>query len=196
MTVAAADPAADADVDAGRDLWVFGYGSLMWDPGFAYVEDAWGLLRGYHRALCILSVFNRGTAERPGLALGLDRGGACRGRVFRVTAADQAATLAYLWRREMPTGAYRDRRLPIRLDDGRRVTALVFVARPGHPQYVPDLACVESAALVATGVGCYGSALDYLRQVCRQLDAFGIADGPLHRVLAQAETLATSGASG
>jgi cation transport protein ChaC len=169
------------------DLWVFGYGSLMWDPGYAFAEDGWGVLRGYHRALCILSIRNRGTVDRPGLALGLDRGGACRGRVFRVAAADVPAAVGYLWQREMANRAYIDRQLPVRLDDGRRVSALTFVARPGHPQYVHDLADEQAAALVATGVGVYGSALDYLRNVCRHLDDFGIADGPLHRVLACAE---------
>lgn len=176
--------------DPDADLWVFGYGSLMWDPGFDFSEDAWGLLRGYHRALCILSIRNRGTLDRPGLALGLDRGGACRGRVFRIAAADRKSALSYLWQREMANLAYTDRRLAVRLDDGRRVTALAFVARPGHPQYAPGLAPTDAAKLVATGRGTYGSALDYLRNVCRHLDDFGIADGPLHRVLAMAERLA------
>lgn len=186
-------PRWSALADRAGDLWVFGYGSLMWDPGFAFAEDAWGRVYGHHRALCILSVVNRGTVDRPGLALGLDRGGACRGRVFRVAEAGKAAALAYLWRREMPTGVYCDRFLGVRLDDGRRLSALAFVARPGHPQYRRGLDADAAAALVAGGVGRYGSALDYLRQVCRHLDGFGIADGPLHRVLVLAERRAATG---
>ncbi len=183
-------PAA-ADDDGGDAVgWVFGYGSLMWDPGFPVAEAAWGLLRGWHRALCILSVRNRGSRERPGLVLGLAPGGACRGRALRVADADIAATRAYLWRREMPMLAYAARLLPVRLDDGRRIEALTFVAKRGHPQYVEGLAPEQAAALVAHARGSFGSALDYLRNVVAHLDTFGIADGPLHKVLALAEAQA------
>jgi cation transport protein ChaC len=174
---------------------VFGYGSLIWQPGFVYAEDAWGLLRGYHRALSILSVVNRGSRDKPGLALGLERGGSCRGRVLRVAAADAAEVRAYLWRREMPHQAYVDRLLPVRLDNGRRVRALTFISRPGHPQHAPGLPLEEAAAMIAHACGSYGSSLDYLRCVVAQLDRFGLKEGTLHRLLARAEAIAAKPAT-
>jgi Uncharacterized protein involved in cation transport len=182
MTMAQATPA---------DLWVFGYGSLMWDPCFPFVESGWGIVRGYHRSLCILSIRNRGTPEQPGLVLGLERGGACRGRVFRIEAPCVDAAREALWAREMPNQAYVPRGLRVRLDDGRTPTALAFIARPGHPQFVPRLAIADAAAMVARGRGATGTAIDYLRNVVHHLDAFRIADGPLHRVLALADAIAT-----
>lgn len=173
------------------DVWVFGYGSLMWDPGFPYIEMKRALLRGYHRALCILSVLNRGTRERPGLALGLVRGGSCRGFVFRIEAEQWPVVQPPLWAREMANAVYAPRMLPVRLEGGERIPALVFVARPDHPQYRGDMPPEQAAALVAQGVGGYGTALDYLRNVVRHLDEFGIADCPLHRVLTLAEALST-----
>ncbi len=186
---------ADAIGDAS-DFWVFGYGSLMWDPCFAVAESGWGLIRGYHRSLCILSVRNRGTREQPGLALGLERGGSCRGRAFRIPPDAVATARAALWAREMPNEAYVPRLLSVRLDDGRRPAALVFVARPGHPQHVPHLATAAAATMVAEGRGQYGTALDYLRNVVVHLDGFGIADGPLHQVLSLAEAIAADAAAG
>jgi glutathione-specific gamma-glutamylcyclotransferase len=177
---------------ASGDAWVFAYGSLMWDPCFPHVESRRALLRGYRRALCILSILNRGTADRPGLALGLDRGGSCRGFAFRIEARNVAAAKADLWRREMANAVYRPKTLSVELADGGRVPALVFVARREHPQYVGDLQPEQAATLVAQGAGAYGSALDYLRNVVRHLDEFGIADCPLHRVLRLAEAEAAN----
>jgi cation transport protein ChaC len=177
------------DTTPDEDVWIFAYGSLMWDPGFAYAESRRALLRGYHRSLCILSIRNRGTLERPGLALGLDRGGSCRGYAFRVAAPRWPEIGAELWRREMPTEVYQPRLLPVCLEGGNSVSALVFVARPRHPQYVCQLPDEQAAELVAQGAGTYGTALDYLRNTVRHLDEFGIADGPLHRVLTLAEVL-------
>jgi cation transport protein ChaC len=177
------------------DAWVFGYGSLMWDPCFRYVETRRALLRGYHRALCIRSFINRGTPEKPGLALGLDRGGSCSGFAFHLDPDDLTAGKTVLWQREMRNGVYRPKVLPVRLAGGERVPALVFVARPDHPQYAGELNTREAAALVAQGIGAYGTALDYLRNVVRHLDAFGIADCPLHRVLALAEASAATAAA-
>ena len=169
------------------DLWVFGYGSLMWDPRFAYVESARGRLFGYHRALCLLSVRNRGTVERPGLVVALDRGGSCCGIAFRVAAPRVAETRAYLWQRELYTGAYRPVNVPVRLADGRRVPALTFAAVPGHAQYHHPETPDRAVDLVLQGRGSYGSSLDYLRSVIRHLDAFRLPDGPLHRILELAE---------
>ncbi len=110
------------------DLWVFGYGSLMWRPGFPFVESCHAQLYGYHRALCILSHVHRGTPERPGLVLGLDRGGRCHGVAFRVAAGEAEPTLHYLREREQATSVYLERHLPVRFPDGRTVTALSYVA--------------------------------------------------------------------
>ncbi|MBL8660303.1 MAG: gamma-glutamylcyclotransferase [Rhodospirillales bacterium] len=168
-------------------LWVFAYGSLMWEPNFVCAEVRPALLRGYHRALCILSIRNRGTETKPGLVLGLDRGGSCAGRALRVAPGHYATTLAYLEQREMSTAAYRPKLVPVRLDGGESVRALAFVAEPRHRQYVGTLAPEEAARLVRQGRGSYGASLDYLRNVIAHLDRIGIADGPLHRVLALAE---------
>lgn len=167
----------------GTDAWVFAYGSLMWNPGFPVAERRPALLRGYHRSLCILSIRNRGTVDRPGLALGLDRGGSCRGYALRIAAEHAASTWSDLWEREMVNAVYLPKSLPVRLDGGEAQTALVFVARPDHPQYVHGLSVEAVAALVAQGEGLRGTALDYLDCTVRQLDAFGICDGPLHRIL-------------
>ncbi len=159
----------------------------MWAPGFVHVEARPALLYGWHRALCILSIRNRGTIDRPGLALGLDRGGACRGVAFRVAPADEEAALTYLWEREMSHAVYDPLVLMVRLDGGGRVPALTFVARPDHAQYVRGLTTDQAAALVRQGHGEYGTALDYLRKVIDHLNICGIEDGPLHAVLNAAE---------
>lgn len=172
-----------------EDAWVFGYGSLMWNPCFRYIESRRALLRGYHRSLCILSVLNRGTFDKPGLALGLDRGGSCSGFAFRIAVRDALEARSLLWEREMPNAVYEPKLLPVRLSVGTKVSALAFVARREHAQYVGDLEPEHAAALVAQGIGAYGAALDYLRNVVFHLDQMGVADGPLHRVLELAETM-------
>jgi cation transport protein ChaC len=169
-----------------RDLWVFGYGSLMWRPGFPFAEVRPALLRGYHRALCIYSHRYRGTPERPGLVVGLDVGGSCIGRAYRVAAKDRREVLAYLDEREMFAGVYARHLLPVRID-GRRVTAVAYVTDRRHAQYTGRLAPERAAALVRQGIGKEGSSLDYLRNTVRHLDELGIKDGPLHRVLELAE---------
>ena len=128
-------------MEAGEpsDLWVFGYGSLMWRPGFPFVESGPGRLRGYHRSLCVLSHVHRGTPERPGLVLGLDRGGSCRGMAFRVAGPDAASTLAYLREREQVTAVYVERVLGVTLDDGRRIAAVTYLVDRRHPQYAGRL---------------------------------------------------------
>src|SRR5579863_4521013 len=117
------------------DLWVFGYGSLMWRPGFAFVERRPAIVRGYHRALCVYSHVHRGTPESPGLVLGLDRGGSCKGVAFRVREEDALATVAYLRQGEQVTLVYRELHLRAQLDDGRGVTALSYAVDRTHGQY-------------------------------------------------------------
>ena len=121
------------------ELWIFAYGSLMWRPGFDYQERQTARLHGFHRALCIYSHIYRGTPERPGLVMGLDRGGSCHGVAFRVSVESAPATLEYLRARELITNAYTERRLPVRLPSGRMVRALAYVAERGHTQYAGRL---------------------------------------------------------
>ncbi|CCQ74823.1 gamma-glutamylcyclotransferase [Magnetospira sp. QH-2] len=172
-------------------VWVFGYGSLMWNPGFAHAERAPALLHGYHRALCIYSYHHRGTRKKPGLVLGLDQGGSCRGIAFAVEKCHWPEVHAYLDAREMPVvpgippeeGAiYEPRQLSLSLPD-RKVTALCYVVRRGHPQYSGRLSPDESARLVRQGEGQSGTSRDYLTQTVAHLDALGIPDGPLHQLL-------------
>jgi glutathione-specific gamma-glutamylcyclotransferase len=171
------------------DLWVFGYGSLMWSPGFAYAQRSVGLLHGYHRALCILSTRHRGTRRRPGLVVGLCRGGSCWGMAFRVPAAQVSAALARLWNREMPRRVYRARLVPVCIARGRRVRALAFIADPAHPQFVRELDLRSRAQLVAQGVGERGACTEYIRSTLRHMTQLGVSDPHLARVLETAEAM-------
>ena len=167
-----------------RDLWVFGYGSLMWRPGFPHVERRHGRLKGYHRALCVLSHVHRGTPDRPGLVLGLDRGGSCRGVVFRVAPGAEAETIAYLEARERTTRAYIDRTLPVELDDGRRIRALAYVVDRRHPQYAGRLPDDDLVRLVRQGSGRSGANPDYVHATHEHLVAMGVTDPVLARLSA------------
>jgi cation transport protein ChaC len=170
----------------GRDFWIFAYGSLMWRPGFDFIEARPALLKGYHRAFCISSTHYRGSAERPGLVLGLDRGGACRGRAYRI-AADKALPVArYLHEREMVSGVYDPRWLRVVSAEGP-VTAATYVADRTHPQYAGKLPTARIVELIRQGCGIAGSNVDYLVNTVRHLDELGIADGPLHRLLRQVQ---------
>ncbi len=184
--LAAGKRALLARLTPGADIWVFGYGSLMWDPGFVHEAAHQARLFGYHRALCIYSHRHRGTAKRQGLVLGLDRGGSCRGIAYRVAGARAAQTLGYLWDREMITGVYLPRRVEVRLPGGR-VGCWTFVADRGHVQYAGGLAPAEQVGLILQGHGESGRCRDYLANTVRHLDQLGIADGPLHRLLALVE---------
>lgn len=164
------------------DLWVFGYGSLMWRPGFDHVERQPAHLHGYHRSLCIFSHVHRGTPDAPGLVLGLDRGGRCRGVAFRVEAANVAATLDYLRQREQATAVYIERRVKLRLGDGRAVEALTYVADRRHPQYAGRLPAEDLLRLVEQGVGISGANPDYVRATHQHLIEIGVSDRVLARI--------------
>ncbi len=127
------------DWDRKTDLWLFGYGSLIWNPGLPTVEAVRGRVHGYHRGLYLWSRVNRGTVEQPGLVLALDRGGSCTGIAFRLAAPGAESHLEVLWRREMAMGSYRPAWLPCTLADGRRVDALAFVMRRDVPTYTGKL---------------------------------------------------------
>jgi cation transport protein ChaC len=179
-------PPAAPELDADGHLYVFGYGSLIWKPGFPYAGMHPALLRGWHRRFCLWSRLYRGTPEAPGLVLGLDRGGACRGVAFQVPGTAAEAVLAYLQEREMPTAeaVYERRLLPVRLlDSGREVRAVAFVANRRHPSYCRP--CPQTAAAaIARGVGQAGPNRDYLLNTVAHLRAMGVRDAGLDRVAA------------
>jgi len=172
------------EIEPGQDLWVFGYGSLMWRPGFPFVERREARIRGYHRSLCVLSHVHRGTPDRPGLVLGLDRGGSCRGVAFRVLSADASETVAYLRAREQATSVYLERQVSAHLDDSRVVTALAYVVDRGHRQYAGELPDERLLSLVREGVGQSGANPDYVRSTHAHLVAMGVVDPVLARLAA------------
>lgn len=164
------------------DFWVFGYGSLMWRPGFAHVETRRARLAGYRRTLCLRSHVHRGTPERPGLVLGLEHGGSCLGMAFRVPAALGDEVMAYLRERELATRAYHERRLPVRLDDGAMVEAVTYVVDRKHRQYAGGIGVDEMARMIAGAAGQSGRNEDYLVNTLQHLRALGIRDRRLESV--------------
>lgn len=171
--------------DADGHLYVFGYGSLIWKPGFVHAGRHAALVRGYHRRFCLWSTLYRGTKESPGLVLGLDRGGACRGVCFRVPDHAAADVVAYLDARENPTAenAVYHRRMVAAwlLDRGRMVRALTYVVNRRHPQYCRP--CPATAAVaIARGVGSAGANRDYLMNTLNHLKAMGVHDPGLDRI--------------
>ncbi|WP_295806819.1 gamma-glutamylcyclotransferase [uncultured Nitratireductor sp.] len=167
------------------DFWVFGYGSLMWRPGFAHVETRKARLHGYRRALCIHSHVHRGTPDRPGLVLGLDRGGSCLGLAFRVPGDLEGEVVAYLRERELVTNVYRERRVGIRLEDGALVTALTYVVDRSHDQYAGRLDVEHAAQQVSASAGQSGPNVDYVRNTVEHLKALSIRDHWLEAVAAR-----------
>jgi glutathione-specific gamma-glutamylcyclotransferase len=166
------------------DLWVFGYGSLMWRPGFDFVEQVPARLIGEHRALCVYSFVHRGTPEKPGLVLGLDRGGACRGIAFRVAERKRAATVAYLREREQVTSVYREvmRSLWLESEERKRVSALAYVVDRGHVQYAGRLSLAEQLRHVQQGHGQSGANREYVLSTVKAIEAEGFRDAQLHQL--------------
>jgi glutathione-specific gamma-glutamylcyclotransferase len=169
------------------DPWVFGYGSLMWRPGFAYVERRPGRLHGRRRAFCIYSVYHRGTYQRPGLVLGLAPGGSVRGAAYRVERAAWPEVYAYLREREQPTETYFESCAPVRLEDGRKAKALIFLSDQDHPQWAGDLTLEAQADLIAGSTGLSGRNIDYLRDLVMHLREEGIVDHGMERLLTMVE---------
>jgi len=173
------------------DLWVFGYGSLMWSPEFSYAERKTGLVHGYHRALCILSSRYRGTPDKPGLVMGLCRGGSCWGMAFRVQSGHAKEVLDNLWKREMLNNVYVPRLVPVSVAGSQRVHALAFTADTKHRQFVDELDVAGRARLVAQGSGQRGRCVDYIRNTLDHMRELGVHDPHLARVLATALDLTT-----
>jgi cation transport protein ChaC len=160
------------------ELWVFGYGSLMWRPGFAFAEAQPALLKGAHRALCVYSIVHRGTHAEPGLVLGLDRGGACKGVGFRVTAGAEDETVAYLRGREQVTDVYVEAVRPVRLLDGpgRVLRALTYLVDRNHAQYAGDLPLEAQIRIVKAGKGQAGGNVEYVMKTLRHLEEADVHD--------------------
>jgi len=168
------------------DLWVFGYGSLMWRPGFEFIEQVPARLIGEHRALCVYSFDHRGTPEKPGLVLGLDRGGACRGVAFRVAAKHRNDTVDYLRGREQTTNVYREVMRSVWLENQarQRVSALTYVVDRGHVQYAGRLSLTEQLRYVQQGHGRSGNNRDYVLATVKSIEAQGFRDTQLHQLAA------------
>jgi cation transport protein ChaC len=176
--------------------WVFGYGSLMWRPGFAFAERRPATLSGRRRTFCIYSVHHRGTYERPGLVLGLAPGGSVRGMAYRIAPADWAQVYAYLMEREQPTETYVEARRNVRLDDGRRVEALVFLSDTRHPQWAGALSLERQAELIAGARGLSGHNVDYLKDLVEHLQEMGLRDRAMERLLALVQAREVSDRAG
>ncbi len=162
-------------------MWVFGYGSLLWDPGFPVARRAVATLEGWHRSFCMRSIHHRGTSESPGLVLALDQlpGAACRGLALAVARGHEEQTLAALRERELISSAYLERRLEVRLEGGGQVTALTYVIDPAHVQYCGGLALEEQAQIIARARGGRGPNSEYLFNTARHLAEIGLADPDL-----------------
>ncbi len=166
----------------GEDYWVFGYGSLMWHPGFPHIEVSIARLRGYHRSFCVYSHRYRGTPQAPGLVLGLDRGGSCQGMVYRVPAGEGEEVLDYLYEREMVTGVYRPSWRRAETEQGP-VSAITFVVDRSHRQYAGRLSHDDMVALILQGQGNRGPCMEYLENTVHHLRALGLKDRGLERLL-------------
>ncbi|MFV0282259.1 MAG: gamma-glutamylcyclotransferase [Castellaniella sp.] len=167
--------------DGRSDLWVFGYGSLIWRPEFDHLEARRARIHGYHRALCLWSRINRGTPEQPGLVFGLDLGGSCEGTVYRIAGSRVPAILDTLWQREMPSASYIPRWLNCHTESGP-VSSLVFTMDRSDEGYVTGLPIEQIVAIVRQGHGRYGPCTEYVLQTADALDAAGITDRRLSAI--------------
>lgn len=181
------------NLDPAEDLWIYSYGSLMWDPGFHFAEVRLAEVAGYQRRFSYRSTIGRGTAERPALVLALEPGsGSCRGLVFRISGAVAQAESGMVWRREMIRGGYRPTFLPVSTPQGE-LTALAFASNPSHADHVGELPVAETAAMIACASGTLGTNRHYLEQVTSQLQSLGIEDRYLQHLAEQVQGIASTG---
>lgn len=164
-----------------RALWVFGYGSLVWNPGFAWSARHRAVLAGFRRSFCMLSIHHRGTEDQPGLVLALDasEGAECHGLAFEIPAEIADETLEYLRARELISAAYLEQVHPLRLEDGREVAAVVYVIDRAHRQYCGGMPLEDQAQRIARAVGGRGPNCEYLHQTAAHLAALGLPDAEL-----------------
>lgn len=174
--------------DGAAPVWIFAYGSLMWNPEMPFAERRLALLRGWHRSFCLYSRDYRGTPERPGLVLGLDRGGACRGIAYRLPPEGLTKAIDRVWAREMAGQVYDMRPVQVATAEGI-LAAHAFTVRRDNRDYAGRLGPEEIARIIASAAGGRGTGRDYLANTVRHLEELGIPDGPLHRLEAQVRTL-------
>jgi cation transport protein ChaC len=180
---------AMAHWDKRQDIWVFGYGSLVWRPEFDFLEQRLAQLHGYHRALCLWSRVNRGTPEQPGLVFGLEAGGSCRGMAYKVAASAAHATLEALWRREMASGVYTPKWLNCRTAQGN-INALIFTMNNKTHGYVGDLTKEKLITIVQSAHGRYGPCTEYVLETAHALRSAGIHDTKLEAIVRQLRDVA------
>ncbi|MFY0617270.1 MULTISPECIES: gamma-glutamylcyclotransferase [unclassified Shimia] len=173
-------------------MWVFGYGSLLWNPGFEVAEQSVARLDGWHRSFCMRSIHHRGTVEHPGLVLALDAadGAHCQGLALKVADGHEAGTLDYLRERELVSSAYLERTLPLSLADGRSVEAVTYVIDPDHVQYC-HLDLLEQAQIISTAVGGRGPNTEYLHNTASHLFELGIEDADLRWLSREVHNMAS-----
>ena len=178
-----------------RPLWVFGYASLLWDPGFPVAEQRLATLHDYHRSFCMRSIHHRGSEADPGLVLALDAapGATCQGLALRVEDAAIAETVAYLRERELVSAAYVERLLPLTLSDGEKVTALAYVIDRDHVQYAAHLSLEEQAGIIAEAHGGRGPNTEYLWNTVDHLVELGVRDPDLEWLAKRVHDLKGSG---
>ena len=182
--LAATRAEALAAFDLSHGLWLFGYGSLIWNPAFHFVERRIGRIFGHHRRFCLWTHLGRGCPERPGLVLGLERGGSCQGVAFRIAPEAIEEELAIVWRREMVSGSYLPRRVTVH-SEGSRFPALAFVINHAHERYAAYLPDHRIAEVIAAATGRLGPCADYLVNTVDHLAELGIHDRPLERLRAR-----------
>jgi cation transport protein ChaC len=187
--LAIADMPPDVAAPAGN-LWVFGYGSLMWRPGFDHIDARPARLRGFHRAFCMSSIHYRGTVEKPGLVLGLAPGGSCVGRAFEVAADQRLGAIAYLRERELISYVYHERVVSVQIaGQPGLISALTYIADRDGPQFEPDGDIDAQALRIATCSGSAGTNADYLRQTIAHLSELGIKQRRLSDLMARVEAI-------
>jgi len=183
------------DLADDADVWIFGYGSLMWNPAFHFVERQHGVVHGWHRSFCLWTPLGRGSPDNPGLVLGLDRGGSCNGMVYRVAAQDRETELPLLWKREMVADGYHARWVTVRCKTGD-VPAITWVINPRGDRYAGKLPMEALAKTLATAAGRLGSCRDYLENTVGHLDELGIGERPLHEIRDRVREYARSNGEG
>lgn len=163
------------------EVWLFGYGSLMWNPCIHFLDRQPALLHGFHRNFCLRAPTGRGSPERPGLMLALKNGGSCRGIAYRIDSSIAEHELSIVWNREMVSGAYQPRLLRLVTPQGEK-QAIAFVVNRQHPRFIARIELTEAAQMIAQAEGWLGSCADYLFSTVQHLDELGVADGPMHEL--------------
>ena len=168
--------------DYNQDVWLFGYGSLIWNPVVQVKEQKKGRIFGYHRRFCLKTKIGRGSPELPGLILGLDNGGSCTGIALRIDQSVVIEELDLLWSREMINRSYTPRKVYFHSDDGQKFEAVTFVMNHQSPSYVSEMSLEEKAHIIANAKGFIGTSLEYLEKTHESLKALGIHDGYLEKL--------------